>query len=199
MKLIGNLTGSRNRRACLMLLGIFIAVGIAIGSILEVQNYEAVKSPWIHQFFSPIKCGRTPLEMFVNFFLSSGIFIGIAFFIGLFAFGQPIGIAMLIFRGIGIGVSVAGMYEVYGADAFSAIMLLILPKAAISVIIDLLAVRELIRTSNILLGFIVTGEYHDDKRRSFRLYCIKFIVLIIISLITSALDTALNYAFSYML
>lgn len=181
-----------------MLLGIFIAAGIVAGSVLEVKKCGAVSSPWIHQFFSPIKCGSAPLEMFGNFFLSSGIFVAAAFFIGLFAIGQPFGAAMLVFRGVGIGASVAGMYEIYGTDAFPAVMLLILPKAVISVMISLLAVRELIRSSNMLLSFTVSGEYHDDKRRSFRLYCIKFIVLIAISLISSALDTALNYAFSYI-
>ena len=71
--------------------------------------------------------------------------------------------------------------------------MLILPKAVAVIIISVLAVRELFRSSGAIFAFIVRGDTHDDSRRSFRLYCIKFAVLTVISLLISIADAALNY------
>lgn len=192
MRIIGNISGVGSRHKGFFLLGLCAAAGIIAGSVMEAKNMEAVSSPWVHQFFSPISGGDGFLESVGNSCLSSAIFLAAVFFTGLFVFGQPFGIVLLIWRGIGIGASVAGMYGLCGAEAIPAVIMLVLPKALVSVIIAVLAVRELIRSSNMLLSFTAVGEIRENRRSGIRLYCIKFLVLLLISVIVCIAGSAVN-------
>lgn len=175
------------------LYGLVIA-GIVIGSFYAVKNGHS-RNAAVHQYFMPLYCGDTLFAVMRNTFLSVGAVIFAAFLGGLSAVGQPLGAALLLFRGFGIGASAAMMYSLFGVKAFGGVMVLILPKAAAGIILSVLAVRELFRLSGAMLSFAVKGEARDDSRRSFRLYCIKFAVLAVIALVISAADAALNYFF----
>ncbi len=186
-----NLTGSQSRKLCIFILSGFAVAGIITGAVFACLH--GVSSPWLHQYFSPVYSGDKPFDIFRNDMISSAVFIVAAFFIGLFAFGQPVGAAMLIYRGFGIGGSAAMMYSLYGNDAAAPVLVLITPKAVAVIILSVLAVRELIRSSGAIFSGIISENSHDEKRMNFKLYCIKFSVLLLLSLIVAAADTALNY------
>lgn len=174
------------------ILFVFIFIGIVIGSLFAVK--KGAVSPWLHQFFMPLYSGSNVFEILRNTFLSSAAFVLAAFVSGLSAAGQPAGAAMLIYRGFGVGFSTAALYMLYGAKAVPAVLLLILPKAVTLMMIAFLAVRELMRSSSMLLGYI-SGKERDGERYSFRLYCIKFIVLSALCAAIASGDAAINYFF----
>ena len=187
--------GNRSRKTSIILLSILVIIGIIIGSI-----YQTVKMPepsyWLHQYFAPVFKGINLFE-----YMRSGIFISIAFtavvfLLGFFAFGQPFGIALLIYRGFGIGASAALMYTLYGGKAFMLILITVLPKAAALTFIAVLAVRELIRASVFSLSCWISENGNDSKRMSIQLYCLKFIVLAVMVIIAAAVDAAINFAFA---
>jgi hypothetical protein len=128
-------------------------------------------------------------------FLSLVLFVFAAFLFGLSAVGQPFGLALLIYRGIGIGVSVTTLYAVFGTGSVMRVLVLVFPKALAVSAISVLAVRETVRSSNSLLSYCVKSE-HDDNRNSIRLYSLKFVVLILLSLLISAADGGVNYLYS---
>lgn len=190
MRIIGDISGIRGRRKGFVFLGICIAVGIIAGSVMAAENSIHVDSAWFHQFFSPLNGGGTFSETVGRSALSSVIFLAAVFFSGFFVFGQPIGVALLVWRGVGIGISVAEMYKIHGAGAIPEVIMLILPKAFVSAIVAVLAVRELIRSSNMLMNHVINAEKADNEKYEIRLYIIKFLVLFIISLISVTITAA---------
>lgn len=169
-------------------------VGIIIGSFLAVSS----DNEFLRQNFCPALHSATLLEIFRNTLVSSLIFIIMAFFSGLFAIGQPVGIALIIAKGAEIGLSAGFMYTQKGLSAFPAVMVLNIPKALAFSAVAVLAVREVWRSSSSLLRFLVSGE-HSTEQNSLRLYCLKYLVLIIIIFIISIADVLMNYIFAGLL
>lgn len=187
-----NYTETRKRQISFFLLCTAVSAGILAGAVYSAGH--SADNPWIHQYFYPAHCGGTIYEVFTNTLISLLLFIGTAFLLGISAFGQPVGIIMLIYRGFGIGASVAYEYIHKGMHAMPSVILLILPECTSVIIISVLAVREVIRSSNSIFLYLTTDVSHSE--RTFRLYCIKFFVLTVISAVISVFATIMNYIFS---
>lgn len=153
-------------------------------------------SYWLHQYFAPVFSGINLFEYMRSGILISIAFTAVVFLLGFFAFGQPFGIVLLIYRGFGIGASAAFMYTLYGGKAFGLILITVLPKAAALTFIAVLAVRELIRASVFSLSCWFFENGNESKRMSIQLYCLKFIVLAVMVIIVAAADAAVNFAFA---
>lgn len=175
-----------------ILLYIIITIGILIGAVYA--TVKPVSSPFMHQYLLPEYSGNTIYEVFKNTFISLSVFIIVSFFSGLSAFGQPLGIILLIYRGIGIGISVSSVYLSKGFNGISTICVLILPECITVIIISIVAVREIMRFSKSIFMFMVADGSHTEK--SFRMYCLEFILLLIISFIVAIITSILNYTFS---
>lgn len=189
------LTQTEIRRICIMGLNAAAVVGIVIGGAAAVFSSD-FSNAWLHQFFAPVYSGNTVFEVFRNTFLSSLLFLALTFILGFFALGQPIGIGMLIYRGFGIGFSVAAMYSQRGFEAVSSVIILVIPKAVAICFLSSLAVREMIRLSNSQFRYLFTENAGESgSGRTVRLYCVKFAVISLIMLIISVIDAALNYFF----
>lgn len=184
----------RNSRG-LILMYITLIAGIAAGSVWAA-GAERTDIPLLHQYFLPLYNGDTVISVFRSSFISLSAYITAAFLLGTSAIGQPVGVLMLLYRGFGIGMSSAVMYINRGAAAFPAVALLILPEAAASAAVSVLAVRELIRSSNSLLYHLLNGGERSEENRGLKMYCLKFAVLLILSIVISAADSFLNYLFS---
>ncbi|MDE5620045.1 MAG: hypothetical protein K2I80_05935 [Ruminococcus sp.] len=187
-----NYTETRKRNLSFFLLCTAVSVGIMAGAVYSAGH--SAENPWIHQYFSPAHCGGTIYEVFRNTSVSLLLFVGTAFLFGISAFGQPVGIMMLIYRGFGIGASAAYEYINKGMHAMPSVLLLILPECIAVTLISVLAVRELIRSANSLFLYLTADVSHSEM--TFRLYCLKFAVLTVISLIISVFSTVMNYIFS---
>ena len=194
MKHIVKITDRNRTRTSFVTLYGLVIIGIIIGSMYAVKG-EHSDSVWANQYFMPLYSGDTLFAVLRNTFISAALAIFIAFWGGLSAVGQPLGAVLLIFRGFGIGVSAAMLYSLCGIKAVPSVIVLILPKAVSVIVVTVLAVRELFRSSGALFAFVIKGEQHEDSRRTFRLYCIKFSVLLLISFFIAAADAALNYFF----
>lgn len=193
MKHIKAYTLDQSKRNTLFILTAFVTIGIFIGAFFGARGVDIPDSPWVHQYlYPPFKSGHF-LDAFRNTVISSVFFLASIFLFGLFAAGQPLGAAMLVYRGFGIGSCASMLYSEYGRGAVPVIIILLIPKSIAFVYISILAVREDIRCSNFILRSLLYTESDNFKRVSFRLYCIKFLVLILISVAVSALDIALNY------
>lgn len=183
---------SDRRSKGFMLLFGAVTAGILIGAIYGAGH--SVTSPFVHQYLLPEKSGNTIYEVFRNTFVSLSLFTVTAFLMGLSAFGQPAGVLMLLYRGFGIGTAVSSAYISKGLHGIPTVLILILPECIAVTVISVLAVRELMRLSKSMFMFMISDTSHTDK--SFRLYCLEFLVLIIISLVIAVLATVLNYIFS---
>lgn len=171
---------------------IFIIIGIAIGAFIAGKGRFSA-SVWINQMlFTQSFSWRTSLHTFISLLL----FLGAAYLAGLFAFGRACGLALLIYRGIGIGVSAAMMYVVYGKGAVLSVVFTFLPRAAAAAFIAAVSVRESVRNSRAILAFCTNKYNSSENSISFKLYCLRFIVLIIFSIFISAADGAILHLYS---
>ena len=195
MKHFGYTAAAGSSSRGLVIMYLLLIAGIAAGAVWAVSTGETDR-PLLHQYFLPLYNGDTLLAVFRCTLVSLWAYIIAAFLIGTSTVGQPVGILMLLYRGFGIGLSSAAMYINRGASAFPAVALLILPAAAASAAVSVLAVRELLRSSNSLLHHMICGGDHSGSYRGIKLYCLKFAVLLLISLVISAADTFLYYLFS---
>jgi len=193
MKKFWNLTANQCRQAVILLLTGITAAGVIAGSAYTAWK-RSEPSVWVHQNFLP-QCGSNILLFAAGTSLSLILFAAAVFIAGSFALGQPVGIILLLYRGFGIGAASAASYFENGIHAVPEVIVLILPKAMASVMISVLAVRELLRSSNALLSVWKDGDVKDGKHLCFRAYCFKFAVLLLLSLIITLADLAINLAY----
>ena len=193
MKHAGYISGTEKKNSGFLMLCITEIIGILIGSYIAVSDID---TDFLLKYLCPVLIGGTLSEFFRYTFFSSLIFIVAAFLSGLFAFGQPLGIVLIIGKGAEIGLSAVMMYSVKGISALPAIFLLNLPKSVAVSVVMILAVREVIRSSMSVLHGLISEREYDSERADLKLYCIKFIVLIIIIFIVSVADSLLNYIFA---
>ena len=171
---------------------IFVIIGIAIGAFIAGKSWLSA-SVWVNQMlYTQSFSWRDSLHTFVSLLL----FLGAAYLAGLFAFGRACGLALLMYRGIGIGVSAALMYVMYGKAAVLPVVFTFLPRASASAFIAAVAVRESVRNSRAILAFCMNEYDSSENSVSFKLYCLRFIVLIIFSILISAADGAVIHLYS---
>ena len=181
---------NRNRTSLLPYLSLII-IGVIIGSFMNGRSFFS-NSTFIEQCFIPSDNNTSVFILIKETFLWAMIFTVCAFCIGLCAFGIIPGVILLLYRGAGIGMSISCIYTDYGrASLFPAAA--VIPKAAAFSVIAAMSVRESFKFSRGILNYCIKGDICADKAGSFRLYCVKFIVLIILSLFISAADGGLNY------
>ena len=195
MKYSDKLTSSQSRKALTLLLCIMAAGGIIAGSI---YGAAAGGQPpvWLHQYFLPSGREVPVLEQMRNTILSSGLFIAAVYLMGLSAFGQPVGAAMIVFRGFGIGLASALLYSEYGSSALPKVVILLMPKALAVTFISVIAVRELMRASGCVLKLWVYGEVVDERIVDLKRYSLKFAVLLLLSLLITLADGAVSMIYS---
>ena len=121
MKSRTTLSKSETRKISLILLYLAIVFGIVIGSILfSVSESKFVSSEFVMQYISPFELKGSLLDFFGYSVLSYSLFVISFFILGFCTFGQIMSVILIVFRGIGIGVSVSSMYALMGKKAILA-------------------------------------------------------------------------------
>ena len=193
MKNISNFTDGQKKKPSALIFLIIVLAGVTAGSFIRTGSSSALQ--FLNDFV-PSRCGNTVYEVFINSFIRLSAFTVTAFVLGIWAFGQPFGVLMLVYRGLEIGSSTALIYSSRGLSGLPEVLVLVLPKALAVTAVSVLAVRELMRSSCGILKYVLSDCTESTGRGTFRLYCIKFAVLMIISLIISVGDAFMNYLFS---
>lgn len=194
MKSIGYIS-SQKRNSLMVVLYFVAAAGITVGAV-----YQVIKSPepsaWIHQYFAPVYTGTDMFDYMCRWFGVSVFFLTAAFFSGFFALGQPLVFMLMLCRGFGVGAAGAAMYTLHGGHAAAGMLIFVLPKAVPAIMIYSLAVREALRASSYTLSGWTPEGFREYERSDIKFYCIKFLVLVILSLIISAADAVVNFIFA---
>ncbi len=194
MKSVGYIS-SQKRNSFMVVLYFIAAAGITAGAV-----YQAMRSPepsaWIHQYFAPVYTGTDMFDYMCRGFGVTAMFLAAAFLSGFFALGQPLGFLLMLCRGFGVGASGAAMYILHGGKAAAGMLIFVLPKAVPAIIIYSLAVREAFRASSYTFSGWLPEGFREYDKSEIKFYCIKFLVLIIISLIISVADALINFIFA---
>lgn len=194
------LTRPESRKLCFIFLTALMTAGILAGSMIAVSEQNFINGKAVfNQFISPLNNGNTLLEIIRNDIISVGGILLLVFCTGFFSVGQPLAALLILYRGIGAGISVALTYMTFGEKGVYITLIFIVPKLLATTVILILGIREAIKLSNIIYSYLFRGTAEDNMNRYIKLYCVKFLVLILLVLITAVADGGLNYFFRYIL
>lgn len=135
-------------------------------------------------------------EILVRSFVSSTVFIAVAFLSGFSALGQPLAVAVLLLRGMGWGAAMSQLYSLYGGRGALLSAVFVLLPAVITAAALMIAARESVAMSNILLCVVFSDRQHNGLRQTVRLYAVKFLVLEAAAAVAAGLECLLTVIFA---
>lgn len=185
---------SRKKDTLLITLSALYFFGVLIGTVLYC-TIDSEKLSVLDSLAGSFVAGRlyhTFWQTLVNSFSGAFLLLFVCFLLGLSAAAQPLELLVPLFRGMGAGASIAGMYSSYGFAGAGASVVLILPNAVATAFVMIIAAREAIRFSfglyRAAFGRNATGEPMDIK-----LYFTKFVILCAILAVSSLVDSLLTF------
>lgn len=182
----------------LKVLFILFFIGMIYGALLVGLSDSGIqnKLAFLTQEFVNKRTEQSIVFTFFSSFGSSMMLLIILFLLGFWAIGQPAALFVPIFRGLGLGMSMAQMYVAYNFKGVLFCLILILPQVIISTIGLLLGTRESVRFSNVFFRYFLPGKYDPPESGLFKMYLLKFIVLTGFMAASAAVDGICTFLFA---
>ncbi len=177
-----------------------IMAGVIAGTVLVCvkSGWDGLRSIYVNQnLYKPYNLSLA--AVFARSALPICAMLLVMFISGFCAFGQPIQMFFTAYRGFAVGVSSALTYLELGIKGFPAVLIMILPFAAVSSLIVIIGSREAMSFSGCFADFAFGRKTNEICRPDVRLYGIKFIILIAAALISAAADSVITYFLSSIL
>ena len=185
----------RGDRLLTLLAGLYF-LGVVLGSILYCtldRERAGIFDDIMGNFISG-RLNNAFWETLVNSFSGGFILLVICFGMGFCVISQPAEFFVPLFRGLGVGTSIAGMYSIYGAAGAGASALLIVPGAVLSAFVLIMAAREAVRFSSALYG--MTFGKGGRERPDVKLYFTKFVILCAALAFSAFAESLLTFVFA---
>ena len=187
----------RRNRIMAVLLGSFL-VAMLYGSVLIAQADDALKEKllFLTQEYLSTRGEQSVLTTFLSSSSTSAVYLVSAFFLGFFAFGQPICVFMVLFRGFGLGLSMGQIYLNYQAQGFLYCLVLIVPAAVLFILILVSALKDSIQSSNLFLAIFFPKLGAVATPAALKVYGIRYLIYLVLTILTAAIDSGMNFLFS---
>ena len=136
----------------------FFAGAILIGALLGAVTFCFMGSDELSMLsvfsnsFVDVRSSGDLEEILVRSFFSSTVFLAVVFLSGFSSLGQPLAVAVLLLRGMGWGVAMSQLYSIYGGHGALLSAMFVLLPAVITAAALMIASREAVAMSNILLS-----------------------------------------------
>lgn len=127
-------------------------------------------------------------------FFTNALFLLTVYILGSCAAGAPFSVLVLVYRATGFGTACACILQQSGSGGLIRLGMLIFPDAAVSLLVLILAVRESVTMSGIVLRSLISAGPAKDLREITKLYSVKLLILLSVSGI-GALFTSLTTYF----
>ena len=145
---------------------------------------------------SPIEGGiqGSVSELFSSCF-SSFCLLALLFLTGLSACGAPVSVLVPVFFGLGLGMTEAYYYG-FGAGGVAFVALLVLPHSLVTAAALLMGCAESLRMSLLIAGQLLPNAANcGGLWQDFRLYCMRFLLLVGVAFGAGVLDVGFRLAF----
>lgn len=116
------------------------------------------------------------------------LFLGVIFLCGFSPVGQLFEVAALVFRGMGLGVTLSQLYLSGGRSMIAYSCLMVVPAAVITSVAMMIGAREAVLLSNIYLRTTFADRQVDGLLETVKLYAAKFLVLEAVIAVGSGVD-----------
>lgn len=178
------------RNEIFLLLTALFFIGILLGSCLIRSNGSSWQI-FIEQIVSGFSSARGT-QAFLSSFLQS-LTGGIAFLLAIFlcgfcAVGQPLICLIILFRGMGYGLTAGGVYRICGVGGMGYVALALLPNCVLTALILLRAGQSAFRFSTGLYGAM-----KGSGKMSSRPYCLEFSFFAVFMLAAALIDSVCSW------
>ncbi len=143
-----------------------------------------------------IKNSTQVSEHFFSAIGSDMLMLFILYILGLCPFSLPLSSLLVIFCGVGVGVSVSFIYHTYGTQAILYCAVLIAPSAIMSLLTLIFAGSASVKMSGFLFRRCLISSAPPLSGEKFTKYSLQFLSFSCILILSGILDTALNRIFS---
>ena len=124
-------------------------------------------------------------------FIAALIWCAVPFIAGLCAVGQPVGMLVPVFKGIGIGMTFSALMDTYGANGIPAFAAFVLPSAFVGTVICCYQCRLSFSCSNSVLAAL-RGKA-EAAPHCYKVYLERFAVCCIGCFLLGIADAALSF------
>ncbi|MFA5658502.1 MAG: hypothetical protein WC900_04395 [Oscillospiraceae bacterium] len=161
----------------IILFGLMLS-GILVGALVfcGLNGDTADRLSFLGQGFLEERYEKSSFAILADSFFSATAYLIVIFLLGFSAISQPFEFLVPFFKGLGLGATVAQIYSLTGTKGFIIVLFLILPGAAIVSLGMLIAVKDAVRFSNLLLHTAVSTGYTNGMRENTRLFCSRILI-----------------------
>lgn len=195
-------TSEERAQSGVQMMLLWLLGGVCVGTFLSMkwQSEASVLGAYFLKLFGGLAVTeetRTLWDVFCGAALPVLLLLGGLLYAGCSAVGQPIAAAMLLLRGMAVGLSGAACFAAYGLR--HGLMLagtMILPEAFLTGILLAYAARDALRLSAWSFGYLFHGNTEPEictERKNIHLKWLGFAAL---TLAVAALHTALVWGFT---
>ena len=162
------------------LTGIFILyfLGVLSGVILYVfpPGGYAVQFETVAEDYMSGRLNKEFAEILVNSFCEPFVMLLVCFVLGMSAIAHPAEYIVPVFHGFGTGITLAGVYNLYGIKGIGITALMIIPGKVFSAFAVMIAVREALNMSSDIY-YASFRRNGSETRIDFKLYFTKYVIL----------------------
>ena len=190
LRLLGRSKPAQPRRSSVLttvLAALFLA-GVAYGAAL-VRHLDGDTVKVMDSITRGFLLGRAVdgfWKICFRALVSGTVLLAGVFLCGFSAAGQPFAVFLLLFRGVGLGISTGYFYSQMGGKGVLLAMGMLLPSGALAGYALLLACREALKLSCQFFRAMTAGTVMGV--RTFRVYGVKFLILLGMEMGAALLD-----------
>ena len=176
---------------------IFFAVGLILGAIIIKNNNSFVIDTFMDMFktYISVKKEQSIGLNFINSLTVNLAFILFSFILGLCAVGLPLISVLPLIKGIGIGMLSGFLYSNFALSGLGYCVLIIYPGLIPATFALMLSCSTGISSSYNML-FSLSSSKSSKGELSLKFYCLKFLVIALITVFSSAIDAIVVRLFS---
>jgi hypothetical protein len=183
------------------IIAVILLCGIIWGSVIASKAGISKESSFgilLQEMLSKSAASKGFLNLFLSSFFSSSLLLCASFVLGLCALGSPGHIALALFKGAGIGLSMGYIYVEYGIKGFVICTLFIMPWALITSLAIMIACREGIRFSFFMARALLPKGDQPNLWNELINYSYKYVFCFALVLVAAVIEALSTIAFSML-
>ncbi len=141
------------------------------------------------------RLNREFAEILVNSFCEPFVMLIVCFVLGMSAIAHPAEYLVPVFHGFGTGITLAGIYDMYGIKGIGLASLMIIPGTVFSAFAVMIAVREALNMSSDICSASF-GRNGTGTKIDFKLYFTKYVILCAMVVTAAFAESILIFIFA---
>ena len=186
-----------SNNSILVILTLLFVIGVTLGTFTcqKVSLLQTLSEGYL-QAFTGRRSNPSFLPLFLHSFMSSMLLMFLCFALGTSIFGMVLSPLFFAARGLLYGSVTALLYSTYSVKGIAYNAVLVLPSALFFILALLLAVRESVKFSMMILKITFPSTGGGDLSSDFGNYCGRYLVLSALVLLSALIDALISCGFA---